>query len=73
MNSNKVEAMGFFNNGAKISGFFLKDPGLVSNGSDGTSCLHACVQMIQKTKEEARVLSFEEIDEILRRKHGQYS
>ena len=29
--------------------------------------------MIQKTKEEAPVLSFEEIDGILRRNHGQYS
>ena len=26
----------------------LRDPGLVENSADGMSCLHACIQMIQR-------------------------
>lgn len=51
----------------------LKDPGFVGNGSDGNSCMHACMQMVMRTKPNGRVFSFEEIDKILRRKPGYYS
>ena len=54
-------------------GFLLKDPGLVGNADDNMSCLHACAQMIMKTKQGAPVHSFDEIDKILRREKGQYS
>jgi len=53
--------------------FLLKDPGLVPNAPDGNSCLHACAQMIMKTKLGGRVYSFDEINTLLRRKPGQYS
>lgn len=51
----------------------LKDPGLVENDTDGTSCFLACSQMVMRTKVGGKVLSFDELSKIIRRKEGEYS
>lgn len=56
-----------------MSGTHLYDPGCVGNASDGMSCMHACIQMVMRTRQGGRVFSFDEINTILRRKPGLYS
>ena len=51
----------------------LPDPGFVENAPDGASCLLACIQMVMQTKIGNKVLSFTEMDKILRRKKGEYA
>jgi len=51
----------------------LPDPGFVPNAPDRMSCLLACMQMVMKTKSDGVVLSFDEMNKILRRKEGLYS
>ncbi len=51
----------------------LKNPGLVENAPDQTSCFLACIQMFMRTKNGGRVYSFDEIDAIQNRKPGYYS
>ncbi|MEA2832111.1 MAG: hypothetical protein QOG66_313 [Methylobacteriaceae bacterium] len=56
-----------------MSEFRLENPGLVVNGPDGMSCLHACIQMVMRARQTGAVLSFEQIDSILGRTQGMYS
>jgi hypothetical protein len=51
----------------------LDDPGLVENGPDGASCVHACFQMLMRLRSIDGVLSFREMDNIMKRKEGMYS
>jgi len=51
----------------------LRNPGLVENDEDGTSCFLACSQMLLRTGRGIRVPSFDELSEIIHRKPGQYS
>lgn len=53
--------------------YLLKNPGLVCNDTDDTSCFLACTQMVMRAKNGGSVLSFAEISEIIGRKEGEYS
>lgn len=50
-----------------------KNPGLVCNDIDGTSCFLACSQMALRTRTGIAVPSFDELSQIINRKDGQYS
>lgn len=57
----------------RVSEIILKDPGMVGNDKDDMSCLHACIQMVMKTRTNGTVFSFDEINKIFRSKPGYYS
>jgi hypothetical protein len=51
----------------------LLDPGLVENSSEAEHCLHACLQMVLRSRTGGYVSSFAELDTILERRPGNYA
>lgn len=51
----------------------LPDPGLVRNSSDSEHCVHACFQMIFRSRTGAAVPSFEELDRLMSKTPGKYT
>lgn len=51
----------------------LTDPGLVVNSEDEEHCVHACFQMIFRTKTGGNVPSFAELDILMQKMPGKYT
>ena len=51
----------------------LNDPGLVENSASAEQCVHACFQMIFRTKNSVAVPSFDELDHLMNKRPGKYT
>lgn len=51
----------------------LLDPGLVENSDTAEHCVHACFQMLLRTRRSYEVYSFSKLDEIMHKVQGKYT